>query len=189
MLFELDENIKVSRVAYINNKIYASSNDFVQGNYSYYYEGGLYTTSDNGLSWQKIGRFQIGSPGPGEIKSNPYSPNEIFITTMAGIYKGVDTLTSVEIINHVPESPVLFQNYPNPFNPTTTIEFNIPQREKVLIEVFDVLGQKVKTLLNTEIEKRKHKINFNATGLPSGIYFYRFNTGSNSITKKMVYLR
>jgi hypothetical protein len=83
----------------------------------------------------------------------------------------------------------LLQNYPNPFNPTTTIEFDIPKSERVLIEVYDILGQRVKTLLNTEMEQGNHKINFNATGFSSGIYFYKISAGKKSITKKMVILR
>lgn len=79
--------------------------------------------------------------------------------------------------------------YPNPFNPKTTIEFYVPIEEKVLIEVFNLLGQKVKTLLNEVTEKGKHTISFEATGLPSGIYFYRLSTGRNSITKKIILLR
>lgn len=83
----------------------------------------------------------------------------------------------------------LYQNYPNPFNPVTIIEFEIPQKEKVLIEVFDLLGQRIKILLNEEMEKGKHSINFNAFGLSSGIYFYRIRTKETTVTKKMVLLR
>lgn len=83
----------------------------------------------------------------------------------------------------------LFQNYPNPFNPVTIIGFEIPKREKVMIEVFDLLGQKVKMILNEEMEKGEHKISFNANDLSSGIYFYRMITGETIVTKKMVLLR
>ena len=83
----------------------------------------------------------------------------------------------------------LYQNYPNPFNPTTKIEFNIPKRERVLIEIFNVLGQKIQTILDQEIEAGSHKIVFNSFGLSSGIYIYRMRTKDISITKKMVILR
>jgi photosystem II stability/assembly factor-like uncharacterized protein len=76
--------------------------------------------------------------------------------------------------------------YPNPFNSQITIEFKIPQEEKVIIEVYNLLGQKVRMLLNEETERGNHKINFDATGLPSGIYFCRLSAGRNSIIKKMV---
>lgn len=84
--------------------------------------------------------------------------------------------------------PYLFvlDPYPNPFNPKATIIFSVPMEGKVLIEVFNLLGQRVRVLLNEVIEKGKHTIIFDAAGLPSGIYFYRFSAGRYSITKKMV---
>lgn len=83
----------------------------------------------------------------------------------------------------------LQQNYPNPFNPATTIEFDLPVKEKVMLEVFNLLGQRVSVLINSEMEKGKHRISFNAEGLASGIYFYRLRAGGSSITKKMVVLK
>ena len=83
----------------------------------------------------------------------------------------------------------LSQNYPNPFNANTTIGFEIPQKEKVMIGIFNVLGQRVKILMNEEMERGKHKINLDATGFSSGIYFYKLSAGRNSVTKKMVILK
>ena len=108
--------------------------------------------------------------------------------------QGVWILRNNLVTNIKDENPIitqyeLYQNYPNPFNPVTIIQFEIPQKEKVLIEVFDLLGQRIKTLLNEEMEKGKHKINFNAFGLSSGIYFYRIRTKETTVTKKMVLLR
>ncbi|MCH7770056.1 MAG: T9SS type A sorting domain-containing protein [Bacteroidetes bacterium] len=108
--------------------------------------------------------------------------------------QGVWILRNNLVTNIKDDNPIitkyeLYQNYPNPFNPSTTIEFKIPQNEKVLIEVFDVLGQRVKVLLNEEMGKGKHKISFNAVGLSSGIYFYRIRTKETTVTKKMVLLR
>ena len=88
-----------------------------------------------------------------------------------------------------PKNINLYQNYPNPFNPETIIEFVVPQKENVKIEIFDLLGKNMGTLLNTDIEPGSHKINFDAGGLSSGIYFYRLSSGRNSITKKMVIMR
>ncbi|HRN27334.1 MAG: T9SS type A sorting domain-containing protein [Ignavibacteriaceae bacterium] len=99
-------------------------------------------------------------------------------------------ITSVEEPHLIyPNDFKLLQNYPNPFNPKTTIEFEMPKRERILIEVFDLLGQKTKTLLNEELEKGYHKIEFNASGLSSGIYFYCMRTKETALTKKMVILR
>ena len=88
-----------------------------------------------------------------------------------------------------PKELKLYQNYPNPYNPRTTIEFEVSQNEYVQVELYNMLGQKVKTLLNAEVETGKHKIEFNAWGLSSGVYFYTINTKSNHITKKMIVLK
>jgi len=66
----------------------------------------------------------------------------------------------------------LFQNYPNPFNPNTKILFFIPEAGKVQIDVFNILGQRVKRLLDKELQSGNHEINFDGTGLASGMYIY-----------------
>ena len=83
----------------------------------------------------------------------------------------------------------LAQNYPNPFNPITTIQYSIPDRSNVILKVYDVLGNEVVTLINEEKEKGVYSINFDATALASGIYFYRIQAGSFVETKKMVLIR
>lgn len=83
----------------------------------------------------------------------------------------------------------LEQNYPNPFNPTTTIGFSLPKAEKVEIEVYDILGRKVATLLNERQSTGQHQVVFDAKRIGSGIYFYRLRAGSFSETKKMVFVK
>lgn len=83
----------------------------------------------------------------------------------------------------------LFQNYPNPFNPMTTIQFVAPQKGKIELDVFDVLGRKILTLLNSTVGAGSHKIIFNAAGLASGIYFCRLHTEFNDLVKTMMYLK
>jgi len=88
--------------------------------------------------------------------------------------------------------PVAFnlsQNYPNPFNPATTITYQIPEREFVTIKVYDILGREVATLVNEEKPAGSYEIQFNASGLTSGIYFYQLKAGSYSETKKMILLK
>lgn len=80
----------------------------------------------------------------------------------------------------------LKQNYPNPFNPSTVIEFSIPMYANVKLEVFDILGRRVKLLSNEYFDSGKHKIEFNSEGLSSGIYFYRITSGLFSESKKMI---
>ncbi len=83
----------------------------------------------------------------------------------------------------------LEQNYPNPFNPTTTIGFGIPERSHVRMSILNILGEEIKILLNEEMEAGYHSLEFDASGLPSGIYFYRIQTGSFVETRKMILLR
>lgn len=89
-------------------------------------------------------------------------------------------------------SPVQFelaQNYPNPFNPGTTIKFSIPQSSNVTLKVFNTLGQEVKTLLNQNMESGVHTINFDASDLNSGIYFYKLDAGQFSEVRKMTLIK
>ena len=88
-----------------------------------------------------------------------------------------------------PKEFKLEQNYPNPFNPTTTIQFAVPSVSDVKLEVFNILGQKVATLVNRRMEAGVHTVNFNATNLSSGVYFYRLQSGSFVQTKKMMLVK
>ena len=83
----------------------------------------------------------------------------------------------------------LFENYPNPFNPTTTIRFQIAVDGFVNLEVFDVLGRKIKTLTNEVRSTGSYDIEFDAKKLTSGIYFYKLQTKDFVATKKMLLLR
>jgi len=83
----------------------------------------------------------------------------------------------------------LEQNYPNPFNPSTTIEYQIPKSGIVKITVYNMLGQKVKTLVNTFKTAGKYQVEFNAVNLPSGIYIYKMQAGNFAEVKKMLLLK
>jgi hypothetical protein len=83
----------------------------------------------------------------------------------------------------------LSQNYPNPFNPSTSINFSIPNKANVSLKVFDLLGSQIAELVNVEMETGSYNIEFNAANLPSGIYFYKIQSGNFSETRKMVLLK
>ena len=80
----------------------------------------------------------------------------------------------------------LAQNYPNPFNPTTTIKYTIPERSFVTIKVYDVLGNEISTLVNEEKLTGNYEVEFNASSLTSGPYFYQLKTENYIETKKMI---
>jgi len=81
------------------------------------------------------------------------------------------------------------RNYPNPFNPSTTIDFAIPTQSNVKLTIYNVIGEKVAELVNRELTAGYHSINFNASNLVSGIYFYRLQSNDFAETKKLVLLK
>jgi hypothetical protein len=83
----------------------------------------------------------------------------------------------------------LQQNYPNPFNPSTVISYSIAKAGNVTLKVYNMLGQEVATLVNGYQAANSYKVNFNASGLSSGVYMYKLSTGSNEIIKKMVLMK
>jgi hypothetical protein len=83
----------------------------------------------------------------------------------------------------------LNQNYPNPFNPSTKISYNLVKDGFVTLKIYDALGKEVKTLVNEFQQSGLREINFNASGLSSGIYFYRINAGDFSDLKKMMFIK
>ena len=88
--------------------------------------------------------------------------------------------------------PALFaleQNYPNPFNPSTVITYNLPVEGNVILKVYNLLGQEVRTLVNTNQSAGHYSVRFDSQGLPTGIYLYRLSSGSFVQTKRMILLK
>jgi uncharacterized delta-60 repeat protein len=101
--------------------------------------------------------------------------------------KYVQTPTSVEhLLIQIPKEFSLSQNYPNPFNPSTKINYSIPQSGLVSLIIYDVLGKEAATLVNVEKPAGSYEVNFNASRLSSGVYFYKLQAGSFVETKKMM---
>lgn len=154
-----------------SDNIYASS-----------YVGGVYASSDNGATWTNVGMNGFG------VSTMIVNPNAsaIYAGTKNGqIYMMVANPTNADD-NAVPFEFEMKQNYPNPFNPSTIIEFTLPESQRVTMNVYNVLGELVKVLVDEELTAGQHKVNFNADGLSSGIYIYKLNAGPQTITKKMI---
>ncbi|HLG33038.1 MAG TPA: T9SS type A sorting domain-containing protein, partial [Ignavibacteriaceae bacterium] len=83
----------------------------------------------------------------------------------------------------------LEQNFPNPFNPTSTIKYSVPERSLIRLSVYNTIGQEVALLVDEEKDAGDYSFEFNASGLTSGIYFYRLQSGNFVETRKMVLLR
>ncbi|MCK7522188.1 MAG: T9SS type A sorting domain-containing protein [Ignavibacteriales bacterium] len=105
-------------------------------------------------------------------------------------------LVEVEHVFTNPTEFILYQNHPNPFNPSTTFRYSIPTQSKVVIKVFDILGNEIATLMDEEKSVGSYELTWNAEGFPSGVYFYQIKAtpigrqaGGYLETKKMILLR
>lgn len=162
------------------------------------------------ISTQNRDTRNLVSTGPFELEKD--KPQEIIIAYIIG--RGNDPLNSVTVAREnvqraiqeyesnfasmtytppVPTNPVtnyvLYQNYPNPFNPTTTIRYELPQDGQVSIEMFDILGQKVKTILNEFKRADRYEVTFSSTELASGVYIYQLRVNDFITSKKMVLIK
>lgn len=103
-----------------------------------------------------------------------------------------------EVVTSTPDDPEppqadrinLRPNYPNPFNPSTTIQFRLPRSASIDLSVYNVLGQKVETLINHRLQAGEHRVTFNGSGLASGVYFYRLRAeGFEPVTRRMTLIK
>jgi hypothetical protein len=165
--------------------------------------------ADGEVQWAKAAGSNSYDQGSGIITDNNgncyitglVSENSVFDTiSVSGGYKNLylaklkfDNVVIVE--NGIPDdAPAAFefslmQNYPNPFNPSTTISFSIPLSAFTSIKVYDILGNEIATLINEEKPAGSYEVEFNASKLASGIYFYILSSGNFLFTKKMILLR
>jgi photosystem II stability/assembly factor-like uncharacterized protein len=154
---------------------------------------GLYVTSTlNGMLtvWQRQAPNTIGRGIVNSIATRESDGLVVVATHGNGVYSGtVNSLVSTPKETPKPGALKLAQNYPNPFNPTTTITYQLPTANFVKLEVYDALGRKVSTLVNERKGAGAHQVNFNATGLASGTYFYKLQAGNTVETRKMMLVK
>ncbi|MDX1642114.1 MAG: T9SS type A sorting domain-containing protein, partial [Balneolaceae bacterium] len=94
-----------------------------------------------------------------------------------------------EFASELPSSVALNQNYPNPFNPTTQISYDLPKQADVRLEVYDLVGRQVATLVNQTVEAGSHIVNFDAANLSSGVYIYRLHAGNTILSRKLTIIK
>jgi len=177
------EDVQHGLVCDADGTIYVGS---AWGNY-------LYAISNSGDLLWKIpldGMYADSSPVIGR-------DGTLYIGLNKGVYENQLENTLIAIKDNpnsvkeeeLPSEYKLEQNYPNPFNPTTSIEYQVASIENVTLKVYDILGREIATLLNEVKHPGNYKLEFNASNLPSGVYFYRLNAGGFSESKKMILLR
>jgi hypothetical protein len=115
-------------------------------------------------------------------------------TVLSGDFEKIDFVDALAVSNEEtpssnPRSFRLEQNYPNPFNPTTTIGFRIPKSGDVRLQIFDIRGQLVSTLVDKRLSAGDHQIIFDAKALASGVYLYKLQTREGVQSKKMTLIK
>jgi hypothetical protein len=145
------------------------------------------------MKWQKTGFESVPILLKAMENHTLDSPNgsiEISSTELSSAILAIGNFAvSNEVNRGVPVAFKLNQNYPNPFNPSTTIGFDLPEKAVVQIDVFNVTGQKVTTIVNSTLQPGSHTVQFDASELSSGTYIYRIQAGSFSETRKMILIK
>jgi photosystem II stability/assembly factor-like uncharacterized protein len=149
--------------------------------------------SHDNNNWQKIG-FVNGSGSTTEYNSYSFTDNSTlneknYYRLKQIDFNGTYKFSHIITVNIPINNFDLRQNYPNPFNPTTTIKYNLPKSGSVELIVYDILGRKVKTLVNENQQAGRYEINFNASGLATGVYIYQLRSQDFVSTKKMILLK
>jgi cyclomaltodextrinase / maltogenic alpha-amylase / neopullulanase len=155
---------------------------FNQG--STYWVNNLYTDTSYQLLGSELANFSVSLPAYGSaIYTISTEEQSVVLPPIPPIVSVEEELASQ------PDDYKLFQNYPNPFNPTTTIRYSITSPDLVRIKIYDILGREVKTLVNEFKQAGSYEVQFDASGLASGIYLYRIESGPFIQTKKMILLK
>ncbi len=141
-------------------------------------------------AWENVA-FVAGNGNSNSTKNYSYTDNNLTAGKYSYRLKQIDNdgkyeySKVVEVEVNSPLQYALAQNYPNPFNPSTAINFTLPEARFVTLKIYNVLGQEVKTVVNEFKEAGAYKINFDASNLNSGVYFYKLQAGTFSSVKKM----
>ncbi|GJQ61868.1 MAG: hypothetical protein SCALA702_09210 [Melioribacteraceae bacterium] len=158
------------------------------------WENGMYTTGDMGD--EGVPDYLPHNAGlmSGEVSASIPLPdgNIIIATSDSYLYRSVSEVTSVRENNRIivtPDNFTLEQNYPNPFNPSTKIRFTVSETGNYKLTVYNLIGEQVTSLLDSQLSSGLYEINFKADNLPSGIYYYTLEGMGNVSTRKMILLK
>jgi|GEM_PF-891424 endo-1,4-beta-xylanase len=163
-VYGLEDNIFKNNMQNDSRIFLISGSDTIEsgsGAYSYQLTSPLYSVLRSGIT--QLGTFYVGS----------------FINQVEKIEENVK----------IPKEYALTQNYPNPFNPSTVIRYSLPNSGLVKLTIYNLMGQKITTLVNKQQSAGSYEVSFDASGLSSGIYFYHLESGKFSQVKKMMFLK
>ncbi len=127
--------------------------------------------------------FGFTGPASAQVLGESFDPLDIIANPSDPTYTGAESTAEV------PDSFVLHQNYPNPFNPATTIEYRLGVQGRVTLDVIDLTGRRVETLVDRTQPPGQYSVQFDAAGLPSGTYLYRLRVGTQVASRRMLLLR
>lgn len=143
--------------------------------------GTIFRTTNGGLNW-----IADASNATAELSDIYFvSASQGWTVGDLGTIRYRSLPTSVDNKGGVPATMRLAPNYPNPFNPSTTITFQLPEAGRARLAVFNLIGQKVATLVDGSLAAGDHAVTFDASAMPSGVYFYTLTSSSGSATRKM----
>ena len=148
---------------------------------------GVFDSPDNGATWtQRNSGLANVSVTDLDLRGDGF----VFAATHGrGMFKSNDPVEVIEVPDELPRVMSLRQNYPNPFNPSTTISFTLNSSTPVRLAVYDVSGREVQVLVNDELHPGTYHATFDASGVASGVYYYRLTTKDFSETKKMLFVK
>jgi hypothetical protein len=161
-----------------------------QSSQNFKLQTGVFDNGGLGLSTPRSSNFfnsSIVGQSAGLLSS--LSQNFKVSSGAAGAFFGEAGPTGVEDVPALPTVYALEQNYPNPFNPSTVITYALPKQSPVTLKIYDVVGRVVATLIEETQAPGTYSLRFDASGLASGVYFYRIVAGSFADTKKLLLVR
>jgi|WetSurMetagenome_2_1015567.scaffolds.fasta_scaffold31945_2 hypothetical protein len=202
MFYDLSDNIgdscnnnttscvfNIYKCSQINDSVLFGINSRVKTYYSSYSNPSTGGGSDISKFAKNIGYLYYNHNYCG-IHAQDYT----YVWLMGGVVNGQvfgdTTLTNTNIIKTiVPDKFALFQNYPNPFNPKTSIKYSVPSIQYIRLNIYDILGKEVATLVNEKQSPGTYEVLFDGSMSPSGVYFYKLTAGDFSETKKMLMIK
>lgn len=146
-----------------------------------------FTLTPSNKSTGALSMFDLMAEGSPVINTALTNPNKAVTRFSLLINNAVPT--SIDPADELPVSVALAQNYPNPFNPATSIRFELPEAQSVMLEVFDMSGRQIATLASGVHQAGSHEVKFDASDLSSGVYLYRLQTAAGTLTHKFTLLK